>query len=82
MSKPKPPASITNAEGVILADETIRIIKQSTEVHPFTSSVHLSLIGLRARLKDGAYFTEGMERTLRNWSKAIGPGKPPGERRQ
>ncbi len=78
MSKPPlhPPASISPTEGIAIAEETIRIILEDEDLErKFISSVHRGLVGMRARLKDGAYFTAGMEKTLMNWSRVIGPGK-------
>ena len=73
---PHPPATRTREEGIAIADETIRIINTEEDLtRDFISSVHRGLVGMRARLRDGAYFTAGMERTLMNWSRTIGPGK-------
>ena len=74
---PHPPASISPAEGIAIAEETIRIILEEEDLErTFISSVHRGLVGMRARLKDGAYFTAGMEKTLMNWSRTVGPGRP------
>lgn len=77
MSKPipHPPASLTPAQGIEIIEETIRVINSDEDMDRlFIFSVHKGLVGMRARLKDGAYFTEGMERTLMNWSRVIGAG--------
>ena len=75
MPEPKPPASITREQGISIANETIRIIEAEEDMtRKFISGVHHGLVGMRARLKDEAYFTAGMEQTLMNWSRTIGPG--------
>lgn len=78
MSKPVPKvaATRTREQGIKIAEETIRIIETEEDMkREFISSVYRGLVGMRARLKDGAFFTQGMERTLMNWSRTIGPGK-------
>ena len=77
---PHPPASISPTEGIAITEETIRIILEEEDLErTFISSIHKGLVGMRARLKDGAYFTAGMEKTLMNWSRVIGPGKKKAE---
>lgn len=72
-SKDKPPASITNKEGVSLITAMLQDIKDTPNLQEsaFGQSVKESLISMRVNLERGQFFTERMEGALENWNRAI-----------
>jgi len=77
-------AALTNDQGILLINELIETIDQIPNLAKsfFGSDVREHLVSMRARLKDGAFFSRPMEVALENWGKAISKWIIPPKERQ
>ena len=69
----RPPASLTPIQGIQAIDELVRTIDSIPKlgISNFGIDVRVSLQSMRARLSEGNFFSEPMERAIENWGKGI-----------
>jgi hypothetical protein len=71
--KPREQASLTPQQGIQAIDELVRTIDSIPKlgISDFGKSVRIDLQSVRAKLSEGNFFSEPMERAIENWGKGI-----------
>ncbi len=67
-------STLTSKQGISVINELMDTIRTTPNLkkHEFGVGVMESLLSMRARLADGAFFSKGMEKALTNWGNGIG----------
>ena len=70
---PREPADLTNEQGTRVIDELTRSIDYNPALaeSDFGVDVRKSLVSMKARLSDGAFFSRKMEIALEGWGRGI-----------
>ena len=73
ITKTRPPASLTNKQGIQAIDELVRTIDSIPKlgISDCGIDVRVSLQSMRARMSEGNFFSEAMQRAIENWGKGI-----------
>lgn len=73
MPTPRLPASLTNQQGIQSIDELVRTIDSIPKLKGsgFGLDVRNSLQSMRAKLSEGNFFSEPMQKAIEGWGRGI-----------